>query len=102
MADDSSINRSETMDFSKLSAVTVTIDGVTVDCYIDADQECEAVMVGDVNIGPLLETATSGNKAFWDYLDTVIARELHMQRQQREEDRACDILADRELDKLCY
>jgi hypothetical protein len=88
------------MDFSKLSAVTVTIDGVTMDCYLDDDYNCEAVMVGDVNIGHLLETATSGNKAFWDYLDTVIARELHMHRQQAEEDRACDILADRELDLL--
>jgi hypothetical protein len=88
MADDSSINRSEHMDLSKLSPITVTIDGVTMDCYINDEQECEAVMVGDVNIGPLLDTAGCGSGEFWKYLDKVIARELHMQRQQREEDRA--------------
>jgi hypothetical protein len=102
MADDSSINWSDTMNLDKLSPVTVTIDGVTMDCYITADQNCEAVLVGGVNIGPLLDTATSGNSAFWTYLDTVIARELHMQRKQNEEDRASDIIADRELDQLCY
>ena len=90
------------MNLDNLSPVTVTIDGVTMDCYIDADQNCEAVLVGNVNIGPLLDTATSGNGAFWTYLDTVIARELHMERDQREADKADERTFDRELDKLCY
>jgi hypothetical protein len=80
------------MDLSKLYRVPVTIDKVALDCYIDADENCEAVMVGDVNIGPLLDTATSGTRGFWHYLDAVIARELHRQKAEAQADQAAFVL----------
>lgn len=57
---------------NKLYAIPVCIDGVDVVCYVDADDNCEAVMLGDVEISPLLELASAAGDRWWRVLDDLI------------------------------
>jgi hypothetical protein len=57
---------------AKLYPIPVCIDGVDVVCYVDADDNCEAVMLGDVEISPLLELASAAGDRWWRVLDDLI------------------------------
>jgi hypothetical protein len=73
---------------AKLYAIPVCIDGVDVVCYVDADDNCEAVMLGDVEISPLLELASAAGDRWWRVLDDLIDTAVSEQNEIASADRA--------------
>jgi hypothetical protein len=72
----------------KLYPIPVCVDGVDVVCYVDADDNCEAVMLGDVEISPLLELASAAGDRWWRVLDDLIDTAVSEQNEIASADRA--------------
>jgi hypothetical protein len=103
MADDSSINRIDTMNLNNLYRVPVIIEGVHLSCYIDEDDNCEAVLCDHASdLGSLLELVSCAGDRWWRVLDDHIDTALSELKAQAEADKADERTFDRELDKLCY
>jgi hypothetical protein len=91
------------MEPNRLFRVQLIIEGVHLSCYIDADDNCEAVHCDHASdLGALLELVSCAGDRWARVLDDHIDTALSELKRINEEDRASDIIADRELDKLCY
>ena len=91
------------MEPNRLFRVQVIIEGVHLSCYIDADDNCEAVHCDHASdLGALLELVSCAGDSWKYVLDDHIDTALSELNRINEEDRASDIIADRELERLCY
>ena len=78
-----------------MNTITVKIDGVPIDVTLD-DGNIYAIYIGGVNTGTLLDTVCGGNRVWWRYFESVIDRELAIQKREAEERAAHDAIAARE------
>ena len=63
------------------ATITVKVDGVDLECDLDEERNVEAVRIGGVEVGTLLNTVSGGGDRWWRYLDAVILSQAALEAE---------------------